>query len=1323
MLSQKGFMPTELLSAIFFVLLAITIPVILNSNQQIKTLFSKAEQENLPNLATPSVTLSPTIILPTTSIASGSSIIIPTITTIPTPTVLSTISLIPTQEPTFTPVPITLTPTPPPTTIETIVNSVLNIVIEPFMLFTATPTPTPIPTSIPIPTLTVALVPTQTPTTILPSPTPLPTAIPTRAPTLTPFLTATPTPKPIVLPTVIPIPTQTPISTPIRVSPTLTPPPTTIETITNNVLNVIIDPFISLLNTFNKQPQPTPIPTLIPSPTPIGQSKKTILSVIEETQKVLAIKPSPTAFLFPTTVPTLTRIPVIISPTIFPSPTSSPQPPKTIIEKAIEAISIPFTAVLNNVKKQPSITPTLVVIPIPTLIPSPTSSGKQKKSILSTIEKAQLSLNAIPTPTQTLLPTTSSFPTESPLPTVTLTPLPTPTPTPKPIVLPTVIPIPIQEPTSVPTPDPIVPTTPPTTTNVLIPTMIPSPIFIPSPTPPSVVVTEKKTGLEAVIDVPKTIVENIVNFIDNVVQSVLNIFNKSEEQPSTTIENQNNSTNKNIPMESDNKTNQTITTYDYSSDAIHDNILLQQIKNDKGLSVNLENVESEITHAVGKENILVVLGKMTSQEFDEQLLPTPGNIQSRINSTVSNLYLKNSDNKLSFEAEIIPYWYKLATSLYDMDQLRGGGDGLYKRILTMIFLDSQNDATIKQLLDKQTRGRIVIIVAVDQNNPIIADNFATLGRSLNVKIDHKKETFQGTETRTFTANISLTMVFLPIHTTDTPGHIGLLQDPQYQTREGTFSEFDKVLARSLGRNLGLGGSFLIKQCNLDSLQIINRSVAEADYGGSITLFNSDRLISIAPIQALYDTYSHNEKQLIRNLVGSTISCAIERNPLDLMGESSEGFYMNASFQKKLGWLTENKQIIRLDVDGKTESSYTLQENPSGLKAAYMPYSYQYGDVVERSYEDETGVTFGANIQGLSQQEYYLDPRLNTDTNKQSLHITVPSGRDLFLFSNNGKNGLNLKDSFYDQINKIMLQVTDTNEKTLTFKITPCDGGANLFNIVPQRTTTVDNVTHLNFFESFFRSNINLNRPATLHATFGLENTSNCFNREYTIDKKSIKITQGQTQILGYTFTDEKLKIKSHQYDSVGLNVSMSIDEQGPYTNIDSTIEFDIFTNMDSSNNSDNKQKYIQHLTFQFHAIPTPEEYKNDLEPFMIDIKDKDTNNKKFDYLETHKGQTLVFSSSIANNSRNPDGNKSSDFFVKWYIQDEKGKDIVSQVQRHEGIPPKTLDNADPAQLQWIIPDSIPQGNYKIILAVDYNNKLQEFNENNNVIWRYIKIEK
>ena len=306
------------------------------------------------------------------------------------------------------------------------------------------------------------------------------------------------------------------------------------------------------------------------------------------------------------------------------------------------------------------------------------------------------------------------------------------------------------------------------------------------------------------------------------------------------------------------------------------------------------------------------------------------------------------------------------------------------------------------------------------------------------------------------------------------------------------------------------------------------------------------------------------------------------------------------------------------------------------------------------------------------------------------------------------------DIFFDQAHGIKIKVKDIkeDEDELTFIINRCQKekppDASLFYLIPNRAGN-GKIVSINVFESDL---ITFKSPSTIQY-FSIENVVDCEISLYFIPSSMLRMQQENTYITLLVFKEKGESIPIYPYKTKESSFSVFSrlnDPKLPNT----TITFSV--------NKDDHPSAKKTLTYELNLVPSPDEYKNDLEPYMIDIKDKDINNKDFNHLEAKKQQILLFTSNIANNSRNPDGNKSSDFFVKWEIQDEKGNNVIPPFrQRHDGITPKSIDNAHPATLTWTIPQDLPVGDYKVILEVDSNNRLQEFNENNNIIWRYFNV--
>src|SRR3989338_8121145 len=135
---------------------------------------------------------------------------------------------------------------------------------------------------------------------------------------------------------------------------------------------------------------------------------------------------------------------------------------------------------------------------------------------------------------------------------------------------------------------------------------------------------------------------------------------------------------------------------------------------------------------------------------------------------------------------------------------------------------------------------------------------------------------------------------------------------------------------------------------------------------------------------------------------------------------------------------------------------------------------------------------------------------------------------------------------------------------------------------------------------------------------------------------------------------------------------------------------------------------------EYHLVPSTEEYKNDLEPNLLFVKNLNDPQRLYN-IQVKKGEKLILKASLRNNSRNPSGNKSRDFQVKWSILDEKGNNQIPPFfKRVDGISPQ---GSTSQEFEWAVPDDVIPGDYRVVFEADPRGRIEEFNENNNQIWR------
>lgn len=318
--------------------------------------------------------------------------------------------------------------------------------------------------------------------------------------------------------------------------------------------------------------------------------------------------------------------------------------------------------------------------------------------------------------------------------------------------------------------------------------------------------------------------------------------------------------------------------------------------------------------------------------------------------------------------------------------------------------------------------------------------------------------------------------------------------------------------------------------------------------------------------------------------------------------------------------------------------------------------------------------------------------------------------------------LPLGESFEDRVNSIKItskQINDQN-KTLQFTIQSCRSD---YLALPYRGNNLQ-IGSINVFENDILKKQNKLEVSDAFLVFN----PSCLSKEVTISK--INKREGSTRLGDFSFTGidtplPSLKIKDLEQSLVSFKTEVGLQD---FRLNNSQVEFN------------SKDTPPLQLVYEFNLVSSFEQAKNDMSPeylFLLSEKEKqklksfDINEERMEDLlgretklmithQVKKGDEITFRAGVGNYSRNPSGNKSIDFFVQWLIQDTRGNNITPPFrQKHEGIPPKQV--APPKEFKWKVPENTQAKLLKVVLQVDPNNVLKEFNENNNMISRYFSL--
>jgi len=215
------------------------------------------------------------------------------------------------------------------------------------------------------------------------------------------------------------------------------------------------------------------------------------------------------------------------------------------------------------------------------------------------------------------------------------------------------------------------------------------------------------------------------------------------------------------------------------------------------------------------------------------------------------------------------------------------------------------------------------------------------------------------------------------------------------------------------------------------------------------------------------------------------------------------------------------------------------------------------------------------------------------------------------------------------------------------------------------------------------------------------------SKNISVFTPSQKIVQGTLRVDNAHFSRSQI-----EQDKIALQGNVNINEL--ITNIrifePTPIDTKLFFKV-SKNKESGETMTTTNGAVEYHLVPSTEEYKNDLEPGFL--FEKNTLNEYSVMIK--KGQKMFFRTRLRNNSRNPSGNKSRDFQVRWSILDEKGNNQIPPFfKRVDGISPQ---GSTSQELEWTVPDDVIPGDYRVVFEADPRGRIEEFNENNNQVWR------
>lgn len=700
------------------------------------------------------------------------------------------------------------------------------------------------------------------------------------------------------------------------------------------------------------------------------------------------------------------------------------------------------------------------------------------------------------------------------------------------------------------------------------------------------------------------------------------------------------------------------------------------------ISIDIDNLELSSLNTLGNQKILVLLAK--TPEIDENILPKPSEIKDRINGRINDFFKKNSYNKFSINADVIGKWYPVKIS--DQDHPYDLVSWFSKTILTTI-----NQDIGPSQYDFGDYGRFVFVIALNKNISSFGDSSETLhgissfGNSQMIKI-------QKTATNITRIQASQLLVFLDVENSS----VSEFTNTTYKTIDSEMSEFDQIFSHELGHSLG---AMHAKTANIYS-------------------------------DAYWTPFFEENDILIST-----------KNAFDIMGyppdiNNLSGFHFNSYIKHYFKWIGDDSSGALIRVNSKKpDGGYTLKQmGEKGDVALWLPFATD---------------TFGQESQNKTLlRDFFLEVRYNSKLQKNVLNINLARNKSidslaethLFLFNND----------FEDKVDNIKIININSGpqDKTLTFTIATCNDikiKDNPFYLQSLHAGDSISSYNINVFESdiddIARGIRDTNkskciydpeakkgdRTCRIESYFSIENKSNCYEREYNIDKNSILINSNQTQLsrlVFYNNANPDIKPQNSYLTSFGMTV-MPFD---PSSRLDSSITFNVIQKIqgnikDNDKSNDKDDIFTKSITFYFHLVPTPEEFKTDFEPHFIRLINND-NNQELNNLNIKKGQKILFKSSISNNSKSEKvGVTTPDFKVQWFIKRLGQEDpLIEERHNHQGLSSMTRNFESPAStFLYQIPADLPAGDYKVIYEVLKSKQIDEFNENNNIIFREFTV--
>lgn len=702
----------------------------------------------------------------------------------------------------------------------------------------------------------------------------------------------------------------------------------------------------------------------------------------------------------------------------------------------------------------------------------------------------------------------------------------------------------------------------------------------------------------------------------------------------------------------------------------------------KVVAVSITTIQTPPLETLGKQKVFVFLAKLPN--VDESLLPAPQEIKDRLNSRINEFYEKNSYGKFSLNTEVVNNkWYQFnnppikPTKSWKSAIYEFYDEYFYRKILKQAHQDGVD-------LKQYDNGRLLLIVAgaglYDLTN---VGGSSSLGKNTNINLiytDNKKEEIQ--------LKVSRAIIYLGIETLDSANKLSHFHEDMFAYRDENYdkvSNFDRITIHELGHGLGA------------------KHATDVDCKDN-TLFS----------------LPYNILPEYRTITNDGEICGYQEYGMDdVMGSNTGSF--NAYIKTHFGWL----EPIKIDIK-KPDGDYTLKPlGEDNAIAVWLPFRTENltNKVSPRDYFLEYRRGFSHAdilINRLVINLEHIDARESDDYGLR--RVLKFSATD-----DNGQltGGYSEGQIFSDVPNNLQIKVKKINneEKTLTVNIHSCAKLTdNPFNIELFQAGNRFGNDAVFGYPNVFENDIHKNKGTLLiQSTFFIENKSDCFDVDYNI--RDITVDNESTQISEVNINKNAIKIAPRNKEQLLINALVSL--KSPTSN-NSCINI-IAEAQDQYLPFLASGKGIKQMSFCLNLVSSFEEYKNDFEPSWIYITEDAkencnksyANRKEINNLTIKKGQNICFRSVVKNNSKNNKvGITSPNFPVVWKIADKEGKDIIKPAFGiHESIPASEAKESDVSNFSWTVPDSIIFGDYKVVYNVNSNRSIEEFNKNNNTVFR------